>query len=60
MIGVRQHPGDDVVWFASLNPATLAVRVLGSAERVSGDCQITPNLLICRRLDASVGIWKLG
>jgi hypothetical protein len=60
VIGVRQHPGEDVVWLASLNPATLAVRVLGSAERVSGDCQITPDVLVCRRLDASVGIWPLG
>jgi hypothetical protein len=60
VIGVRQRPGEDVVWFASLDPATLAVRVLGAAERVSGDCQTTAEVLVCRRLDASVGIWQLG
>jgi hypothetical protein len=60
VIGLRQNSGEDVVWFASLNPATLAVRVLGSAERVSGDCRTTTEVLVCRRLDASVGIWSLG
>ena len=60
VIGLRQRPGDDVLWYASLNPATLAIRVLGAAERVSGDCQTTPDVLVCRRLDASVGIWPLG
>ena len=60
IIGLRQHPGGDVVRFAALNPATLAVRVLGTAERVSGDCQTTSEVLVCRRLDASVGIWTLG
>jgi len=59
IIGLWNAP-QDVVWYASLNPATRAVRVLGSADRVSGDCRITPDVLICRRLDASVGIWRLG
>jgi len=60
VIGLRQKSGQDVVWFASLNPATRAVRVLGSADRVSGDCHTTAEVLVCRRLDASVGIWSLG
>ena len=60
VIGLRQHLGDDVVWYATLNPATLAVRVLGAADRVSGDCQTTPEVLVCRRLDASIGIWPLA
>ena len=59
VIGLWQA-GQDVVWYASLDPATLAVRVLGSADRVSGDCRTTPDVLICRRLDSSVGIWRLG
>ena len=60
VIGLRQKSGDDVVWFAALDPATRAVRVLGSADRVSGDCRTTAEVLVCRRLDASVGIWSLG
>jgi hypothetical protein len=60
VIGMRQHRGQDVVWYATLDPATLAVRYLGSAERVSGDCRVLPDVLVCRRLDASVGIWSLS
>jgi hypothetical protein len=58
--GLHQRSGDDVVWFATLDPATLAVRVRGAAERVSGDCRTTTEVLVCRRLDASIGIWPLG
>jgi hypothetical protein len=60
IVGLRPVPGQDVVWYASLNPATLTVRVLGSADRVSGDCKTTALVLVCRRVDASVGIWPLG
>jgi hypothetical protein len=57
--GIREVPGADIVWYARLDPATLAVRVLGRADRVSGDCQATADVLVCRRIDATVGVWRL-
>lgn len=60
VVGMRQQRGGDTVWYASLDPATLGARILGRAREVSGDCQTTSQVLICRRLDASVGIWRLN
>jgi PQQ-like domain len=60
IIGLRRYPGQDVVWYAVLNPATLTMRLLGAAQRVTDDCRTTQDVLICRRLDASVGLWRLG
>jgi hypothetical protein len=59
VVGLRQRIGDDVVFYALLDPATLAVRVLGTATAVSGDCQATTAVLVCRRIDAGVAIWPL-
>jgi hypothetical protein len=59
VIGLREELADDTVWYARLDPATRAVRLLGRADQVSGDCQTTRTVLICRRIDASVGIWRL-
>jgi hypothetical protein len=59
VVGLRQRIGDDVVFYALLNPGTLAARLLGEATYVSGDCQPTTDVLVCRRLDASVAIWPL-
>ena len=59
VVGLRQRIGDDVVFYALLDPATLAVRVLGMATEVSGDCQATAEVLVCRRIDAGVAIWPL-
>jgi len=59
VVGLRQRVGDDVVFYALLDPATLAVRVLGAATTVSGDCRATTEVLVCRRIDATVAIWPL-
>ena len=59
VVGLRQRIGDDVVFYALLDPATLAVRVLGTATAVSGDCRATTDVLVCRRIDATVAIWPL-
>lgn len=58
LIGMRSEAGKDIVWYARLNPTSLAAYILGKAEQVSGDCQVTSQVLICRRLDASVGVWR--
>ena len=59
VIALHEESGGDTVWYARLDPATLAVRPLGRADLVSGDCQTTEAVLICRRIDASIGIWRL-
>ena len=59
VVGLRQRIGDDVVWYAALDPQALTVRVLGRAPRVSGDCSATADVLVCRAIDASVAIWPL-
>lgn len=59
VVGLRGQPVDDIVWYGTLDPATLAVRILGVADDVSGDCEVTADALVCRRTDASVGIWRL-
>jgi hypothetical protein len=48
-----------VVWYGELEPDRLHVRILGSAARVSGDCHVSTGALICRLVDASVGVWRL-
>ncbi|MCA2216108.1 PQQ-like beta-propeller repeat protein [Jidongwangia harbinensis] len=60
VLGIRpQSPGDEVR-YALLDPAAGTIRLLGLAAPVTGDCQATPHALVCRRIDASIGIWRLG
>ena len=59
VIGMWEPMTENVVWYARLDPATQGVRLLGRAESVAGDCQTTTDVLVCRRIDASVGIWSL-
>ena len=56
---VRAEPAGDTVWYARLDLDTRAVRLLGRAERVAGDCRTAADVLVCRRIDASVGLWSL-
>jgi hypothetical protein len=60
IIGVRERPADQRVWYAMLDPAAMTVRVLGVADQVSGDCDVSSDVLVCRRLDSSVGVWQLS
>ena len=57
---MNQVYGTYVVWYGVLDPDRLRVRILGSASRVSGDCHVSAGALICRLVDASVGVWQLG
>jgi hypothetical protein len=62
VVGLRSAGRDDpadTVWYAVLDPATLQTRLLGRAEDVSGDCQTAADVLVCRRIDASAGLWRL-
>ena len=51
--------GTYLVHFGVLDPARRTVRILGTADEVSNSCQTTAGLLICRLVDASIGMWPL-
>ncbi|WP_250038177.1 PQQ-like beta-propeller repeat protein [Paractinoplanes maris] len=51
--------GAYLVHYGILDPATLAVRLLGSADDVSNSCQVASDRLICRLVDANVALWPL-
>ncbi|MBG0560005.1 outer membrane protein assembly factor BamB family protein [Actinoplanes aureus] len=55
----RTVSGEDRLWYGVLLLDRLRIRVLGAAERVAGDCHFTAGVLVCRRIDASVGVWRL-
>jgi hypothetical protein len=59
VFGLHEQARDNTVFYAVLDPANHGVRVLGAAAEVSGDCQRAGEVLVCRRIDASVGIWQL-
>jgi hypothetical protein len=44
-------------WFGTVDLASLTIRVLGSAPDVSGDCRSGAGWVVCRRVDASIGVW---
>ncbi len=51
--------GRFLVHYGILDPQRLTVRLLGTVDQVSNSCQTTAGLLICRLVDADVGIWPL-
>lgn len=57
---VRVEPGSGRAWFAVVDVAALAVRVLGTVDGISGDCRAADRVLVCRRLDASIGVWRFS
>jgi hypothetical protein len=57
--GVIVEGGTYRVHYALLDPATRGVRVLGTGEEVSGDCEVGAGVLLCRLVDASVALWPL-
>lgn len=58
--GKRDLRGQHTIWYGVLDPATRHVRILGSADRVSGGCETSADAMICRLVDASVAVWRLG
>jgi outer membrane protein assembly factor BamB len=57
--GVRIDLSTLRAWFAWLDPVTLSVRVIQAAADIIGDCEARADAILCRRLDASVGVWRL-
>jgi hypothetical protein len=59
ILAVRELPAEQRVWYSLLDPAAGTVRVLGVADSVTGGCWVATAVLVCRRLNASVGLWRL-
>lgn len=59
LLGVRTDLNTLRAWFAWLDPATLSVRVIQTAADITGDCEARADAILCRRLDATVGVWRL-
>jgi hypothetical protein len=57
---VRLDPATGRAWFAVVDVEALQVRVLFSAPGIAGDCQAGERVVVCRRLDASFGVWRLA
>lgn len=47
------------ILYGVLDPATRRARILGAADRVSNGCRTTGAVLVCRLIDASIGVWPL-
>ncbi|HEY8533238.1 MAG TPA: PQQ-binding-like beta-propeller repeat protein [Micromonospora sp.] len=57
---IRRDPETSRVQVALLDPATARVHTVAMLDRVSGECQATGDVLLCRRVaDFSFGIWTL-
>jgi hypothetical protein len=58
LIGMRTDLATSRAWLAHLDPATGRARVFGMIVGVSADCEVRAGAVICRRLDATIGIWR--
>jgi outer membrane protein assembly factor BamB len=58
LIGMRTDPATSRAWLARLDPATGTARFFGLVEGVAGDCEAQAGAVICRRLNATIGVWR--
>ncbi|MER7456955.1 PQQ-binding-like beta-propeller repeat protein [Micromonospora sp. NPDC126480] len=58
LIGLRPHPGGGL-FVAELDLAAGVVRPLDVLPEAAGDCEVARWHLLCRRPDASLGLWPL-
>ncbi|WP_436527162.1 hypothetical protein [Actinoplanes sp. HUAS TT8] len=56
---VRHKEDGGRLWFGLLDPARLRVRPLLAADGVTDECLIADDVLVCRKIDANVGVWRL-
>ncbi len=58
LVGVRPHP-DGGLFVAELDAVAGAARPLDVLPGAAGDCEVAGEYLLCRRPDASLGLWPL-
>jgi hypothetical protein len=54
-----RHEERGRVWFGELDQDRFRVRPLVAAEGVTAECQIAGEVLICRKINGGVGVWRL-
>jgi hypothetical protein len=59
VVVLHVEPFSGRAWYGLFDPTRLAVRLVGRAERIFDDCHTSPDVLVCRRQDGFVGIWRL-
>jgi hypothetical protein len=60
LVALRVEPFTGLAWYGVVDRTGRSVRLLGRAERILGDCQTSPDVLVCRLQDASLGLWRLA
>ncbi|WP_173061417.1 outer membrane protein assembly factor BamB family protein [Phytohabitans houttuyneae] len=58
LVGMRTDLTTSRAWLARLDPRTGGARFFALVEAVSGDCEVHAGAVICRRLDATIGVWR--
>lgn len=58
LIAMRTDLTTSRAWLARVDPATGGARFFGVVGGVTGDCEVHADAVICRRLNASVGVWR--
>ncbi|MGN9913765.1 outer membrane protein assembly factor BamB family protein [Phytohabitans sp. LJ34] len=58
LIAMRTDLPTSRAWLARIDPATGGARFFGVVHGVTGDCDMRAGAVICRRLNATVGIWR--
>jgi Periplasmic binding protein len=58
LIGMRTDLATSRAWLAHLDPANGTARFFGLVGGVTGDCQAQAGAVICRRLNAAIGVWR--
>ncbi|BCB82475.1 PQQ-binding-like beta-propeller repeat protein [Phytohabitans flavus] len=60
LIAMRTDLNTAKAWLARVDPATGGAHYFGVVSGVTGDCEarVGVGAVICRRLDASVGVWR--
>jgi hypothetical protein len=57
--GTLEIPGTTEIFYGTLDPATSHIHILGRGSGVSGSCEVGPDVLLCRLVDASIVLWPL-
>jgi hypothetical protein len=55
---IRHQAGVNRAWVAVFDPPGLTVDVLGVVPATHGGCETAPGVVLCRRPDAGVGVWR--
>jgi outer membrane protein assembly factor BamB len=58
LIAMRTDLATSRAWLARVDPATGGARFFGVVGGVTGDCEVRAGAVICRRLNATIGVWR--